>query len=221
MSQTAIVTGGASGIGRHTCLKFAEDGYNVVVADVRKDPREGGPRTHEKLKSEGREARFWGTDVRDWDAVQEMVEQVLDWYGSIDVLVNNAGVAERAPIAELPMEDARDIFRINVDGVYHGMKAVVPVMTERGDGAIVNVASGAGKTGIPGLAAYCGSKAAVIRMSEAVAAEVEHSGVTVDAVCPGRTRTAMTGFEGVPPRRVADTIHDVATDDRTGRAVDT
>ncbi|MDY6770305.1 MAG: SDR family NAD(P)-dependent oxidoreductase, partial [Candidatus Nanohaloarchaea archaeon] len=76
--NTVIVTGGSSGIGRHTCFRFADEGYNVVVADVRKDPREGGPRTHEKLKAEGYEARFWETDVRDWSEVQEVVAKTRE-----------------------------------------------------------------------------------------------------------------------------------------------
>ncbi len=219
--ETVIVTGGSSGIGRHTCFRFADDGYNVVVADVRKDPREGGPRTHEKLKSEGHEARFWETDVREWSEVQEVVAKTREWYGTVDVMVNNAGFAERALIEDLSIADARKMFRINVEGVYHGMKAVIPEMKDRGSGAIVNVASGVGKTAVPKLAAYSGSKAAVIRMTEAVAGETEGTGVTVNAVCPGRTKTAMTDFEGVPPETVADTIYEVATAAYTGEAVDT
>lgn len=221
MAQTVIVTGGSSGIGRHAAFRFAGEGYNVVVADVRKDPREGGPRTHEKLKSDGHEARYWESDVREWAEVQELVEKVKEWYGTVDVMVNNAGVAERGPVEELSVEDARTMFRVNVEGVYYGMKAVMQDMKDRGSGSIVNVASGAGKTGIPNMVAYCGSKAAVIRMTEAAARETGDSGITVNAVCPGRTQTAMTDFEGTPVETVADTIYDVATAGYSGRAVDT
>lgn len=219
-NQTVIVTGGSSGIGRTTCFAYAEQGYNVVVADVREDPREGGTPTYVQIQEDGGDAVFVETDVRDWSAVQNMVDAALDAYGQVDVLVNNAGFSERAPIDELPIEDAHRIFRINVDGVYHGMKAIVPHMKERGTGAIVNISSGAGKTGIPELAAYCGSKFAVIGMTEAVARELDGTGVTVNAVCPGRTQTAMTNFEGVPPEQVADTILDVSQANYTGRAVD-
>ncbi len=218
--HVVIVTGGASGIGRATSRLFAEQGFRVVVADVQEEPRAGGTPTHHLIREQGGDAVFVETDVRDWDAVQSMVEQSLDAYGQIDVMVNNAGVSERAPIDELPVEDAQQIFRVNVDGVYHGMKAVMPHMKERGTGAIVNVSSGAGKTGIPELAAYCGSKFAVIGMTEAVARELEGHGVTVNAVCPGRTQTAMTDFDGVPPGTVAETILDVSNADYTGQAAD-
>ncbi len=100
------------------------------------------------------------------------------------------------------------------------MKAVIPHMKNQETGTIVNISSGAGKTGIPGLAAYCGSKFAVIGMTEAVAREVNEYGITVNAVCPGRTQTAMTDFEGVPPEQVAETIYAVSNAEYTGRAVD-
>jgi len=100
------------------------------------------------------------------------------------------------------------------------MRAAIPAMKEQGEGVIVNIASGAGKTGIPDLAAYCGSKFAVIGMTEAVAREVSDHGITVNAVCPGRTKTAMTDFEGAPPQQVAETIMEVAAADFSGRAVD-
>lgn len=216
----AIVTGGSSGIGRHACFQFAEKGYDMVVADVRKDPREGGPRTHEKLKSEGHSARFWETDVREWEDVEELVEKTLDWYGSVDVMVNNAGFAERAPIEELDLEDARKIFRINVEGVYHGMRAVIPDMKEKGSGSIVNISSVSGKRGRAELAAYCGSKFAVIGMTESVAEEVKGHGIKVNAVCPGTTQTAMTSFRGGPVEKVAEKIVEVAEADYTGEAVD-
>lgn len=221
MGKTVIVTGGASGIGRATCFRFAEEGYNVVVADVQKDPREGGPRTHEKLKSDGHDARFWETDVRKWEEVQELVGKTLEWYGNVDVLVNNAGFAEMGRIEEMDLDDVYRIFRVNIDGVFHGMRAVVPHMRENGAGSIVNVSSGAGKKGVSHGSAYCGSKFAVIGTTEAVAAEVEEDGVTVNAVCPGRTATAMTGFEGVPPEQVAETVFQAGMAERTGAVFDT
>jgi len=165
-------------------------------------------------------AAFVECDVTEPDALRRAVE-MTERFGGIDVMVNNAGFAERAPIEDLSIADAQKMFRINVEGVYHGMKAVIPGMKESGSGSIMNVASGVGKTAVPQLAAYSGSKAAVIRMTEAVAQEAEGAGVTVNAVCPGRTRTAMTDFEGVPPETVADTIYEVATAAYTGEAIDT
>lgn len=220
MTETAVITGAASGIGRETAFQLAEKGYSVVIGDMRKDPREGGPRTHEKLKSDGHEARYWETDVREWEEVQELVEKAVEWYGSVDLLVNNAGYAERAPIQELEIEEARKMFRVNVEGVFHGMKAVVPYMLDQGSGSIVNISSGAGKSGVRGLSAYSGSKFAVIGMTESVASELEMEPITVNAVCPGRTKTAMTGFEGVPVEKVARKIVEVSEAAYSGRAVD-
>lgn len=220
MRKTAIVTGGSSGIGRETCFKLASKGYSVVIGDVRKDPREGGPRTHERLGADGHEARYWKTDVRDWEEVQELVEKAVEWYGSIDVLVNNAGFAEKGPIEDTSIEDARKIFRVNAEGVYHGMKAVVPHMKEEVRGSIVNVSSVAGKKPSPGHVAYSGAKHAVIGMTKSLAKELEGTEIRVNAVCPGRTATAMTGFEGTSPEKVADTILEVIESEGSGRAVD-
>lgn len=220
MTRTVVVTGGSSGIGRATCNRYAEAGYRVVIADVQQEPREGGMPTAERIQTGDGDAAFIETDVTEWDSVQALVDAVIDRYGCIDVLVNNAGVAERAPIDELAVEDAHRIFRINVDGVFHGMKAVIPHMRGRGAGSIVNVASGAGKAGMADLSAYCGSKFAVIGMTESVAKEVESDGITVNAVCPGRTATAMTDFEGDDPAHVADVIYETGQAGYTGRAVD-
>lgn len=220
--HVAIITGASSGIGRTTAQRFAEGSSMIINADVREAPRkqEGRVTTHELIHEQGGNAEFIETDVTDWDDVKNMVEDVVERHGHIDVMINNAGVAERAPIDELPIEDAHHIFRVNGDGVYHGMKAVVPYMKERGNGVIVNISSGAGRAGIPELAAYCGSKFAVIGMTEAVAKETEIHGIRVNAVCPGRTRTAMTGFTGVPVEKVVDTIMMVVDADYTGKVID-
>lgn len=223
MSEDIIViTGASSGIGRTTAEYVAERDATVVNADLRPEPREGedGTPTHQLIREQGGDATFIETNVTDWTSMKQMVDQVVEQYGRIDVFVNNAGVSERAPIDELPVADAHNIFRVNIDGVYHGMKAVIPHMKQQGEGTIINISSGAGKTGIPALAAYCGSKFAVIGMTEAVAREVKDTGITVNAVCPGRTQTAMTNFEGVPPNNVAETIWNVRNAGYTGRAVD-
>ncbi|MFB6294316.1 MAG: SDR family NAD(P)-dependent oxidoreductase, partial [Candidatus Nanohaloarchaea archaeon] len=144
----------------------------------------------------------------------------VEWYGSVDVLVNNAGVSEMARIEDMAVEAAHRVFRVNVEGVFHGMKGVIPQMKEQGEGSIVNISSGAGKTGVAQGSAYCGSKFAVIGMTEALADELADTDITVNAVCPGRTKTAMTDFEGVPPGTVAETILEVVDAGYTGRAVD-
>lgn len=217
---TVIVTGGASGIGRATCLQYADEGASIVVADRQTEPREGGTPTHEQIIEAGGDAMYVETDVTDWDSVQAMVDEVLEVYEQIDILVNNAGVAENGPVEDFSNEWWERIMRVNLDGVFYCTKAVIPHMKDHGSGSIVNISSGAGKTGFPNLAAYCASKFGVIGFTESVAKELQEHGIPVNAVCPGRTQTAMTDFEGVSPEQVAETILAVSQADYTGRAVD-
>jgi 3-oxoacyl-[acyl-carrier protein] reductase len=218
--SVTVVTGGASGIGRETCLRFADEGYRVVVADHREEPREGGTPTHEIIEEQGDDALFVETDVTDWEEVSTMVETVVETFGRIDVLVNNAGIARTAPIDELSQEDWDETMAVNLDGVFHCTKAVVPVLRENGEGAIVTISSVAGKTGYATYAAYSASKFGVIGFTEAVARDLEEDGIRVNAVCPGTTRTKMTDFEGIEPEKVAETIFEVSQRNDTGEAYD-
>ncbi|MDY6771363.1 MAG: SDR family oxidoreductase [Candidatus Nanohaloarchaea archaeon] len=215
MTQTVVVTGGASGIGRATCERYADKGFNVAVLDKQQEPREGGTPTHELVQEHGSDATFIQVDVTDRSQVRDAFQQVVDEYGSIDVLVNNAGIAETETIADMDEATFDSIMQVNVYGVFHCTQAALPHMAD--NGSIVNIASVAGKHGSAGLSAYCASKAAVIRFTDAASKELD---IPVNAVCPSRTQTAMTDFEGDPPEKVADTIYQVSQADYTGRAVD-
>ncbi len=216
MTRTVLVTGGSSGIGRETCQRFHEEGYQVAVLDRQEEPREGGTPTHQLIQQDAGTATFVQADVTDREQVDRAFEMVRARMGMIDVIVNNAGIAETAPIGEMDVETFDTIMRVNVYGVFHCTQASLEHLAE--DASIVNIASVAGKNGSPGLAAYCGSKAAVIRFSDAVATELDD--VTVNAVCPRRTKTAMTGFEGDEPSKVADVIYETSQADATGEAID-
>lgn len=216
MTRTVLVTGGSSGIGRETCQRFHEEGYQVAVLDRQEEPREGGTPTHQLIQQDGGTATFVQADVTDREKIDRALEMVRARMGMIDVLVNNAGVAETAPIGEMDVETFDDIMQVNVYGVFHCTQASLEHLAE--DASIVNIASMAGKDGSPGLAAYCGSKAAVIRFTDAVAKELDE--VTVNAVCPRRTKTAMTDFEGDDPEKVADVIYETSQAEKTGEAVD-
>ena len=159
--RTVVVTGGAKGIGKAIAERFADD----------------------RVEAGGRDM----LDVTDEDAVAAFFERV----GPVDVLVNNAGVAEGAPMARTSLESWRHHFEVNATGAFLCTRAVLPGMIERGDGRIVTVASTAGLRGARYTAAYTAAKHAAVGLMRATAAEVAGTGVTANAVCPGWVRTAM------------------------------
>jgi 3-oxoacyl-[acyl-carrier protein] reductase len=186
-SPVAIVTGGARGIGLSAAELFVRDGYDVVLADIdlaaAKEAAEG-------LATGERRALGVQTDVSQRASVDALVETVLGEFGRIDVLVNNAGIAGRAaPIHEVTEEEWDTLIAIDLKSVYLCTRAVLPHMIERGKGAIVNVASVAGKEGNPNMTPYSTAKAGVIGFTKAVAKEVATKGIRVNAVAPATAET--------------------------------
>jgi NAD(P)-dependent dehydrogenase (short-subunit alcohol dehydrogenase family) len=180
--QIALVTGAGKGIGRAIVLRLVREGYCVVINDV--DP-EGAAQTLREASRAGGKAVSHICNVGDRAAVRRMVGEVIQNFGQIDVLVNNAGIARLGLIADLSEEDWRNVFRVNVDGVFFCSQAVVPHMISRGKGGIVNMSSWNGKVGMPIFGAYCATKFAVIGLTQALAKEVAPYGIRVNAVCPG------------------------------------
>lgn len=186
--ETAVVTGGASGIGQATSRKLAELGAMVVVTDVN---RPDGEAVAEAITADGGEATFRELDVTDADAVHRVIDDVAETHG-LDVVVNNAGVGHPAALIEETSEAMRDfVLEVNVAGVWNGCHAALPHMKDQGSGAIVNVGSLASILGLPRQAAYSLSKGAVLNFTRAVAAEAGPAGVRVNAVCPGFTDTPL------------------------------
>jgi meso-butanediol dehydrogenase/(S,S)-butanediol dehydrogenase/diacetyl reductase len=180
--QVALVTGGAAGIGLAIARRLAQAGYDVAVADVDGPAAE---RAAAELRVSGRQSAAVVGDVGVRPAAIRMAEVVCDTLGGIDLLVNNAGIARLGPLADFPEADWRELFRVNVDGVFFCCQAVLPRMLARGRGNIVNIASWNGKLGAPNFGAYSATKAAVISLTQAWAREVAQFGVRVNAVCPG------------------------------------
>ena len=188
-----LVTGGAAGMGRAIAKAFADEGANVVVADINEE-RVGG--TAEELSGGGAKVSGLGVDVTDPGQVEEMVAKADDELGGIDILVNNAGVITMDKVVDITPEDWDFVMDVNGKGVFLCMRAVVPGMLERGGGNIVSVASQAGKRGYPLFAHYCASKAAVILLSKGLALEVAPT-IRVNCVCPGIVNTEMMDREYV------------------------
>ena len=190
--KTAVVTGGASGIGRSICLRLAAEGADVAVFDINAD---SAAETAGLAAEHGVEARAFGVDVSSPDSVDAAFAEVRDWRGGVDILVNSAGIIAISTVEETTSEDWRRVFAVNVDGVFHTCRAVAPAMRARGAGKIINMSSWFGKSGKPNYAAYSASKAAVMGLTQSLAMELASAGVNVNAVCPGTIfETGMRDF---------------------------
>ena len=183
--RVAIVTGGASGIGAASARRLADEGARVLIADVNV---EGGEAVAKEL---GEQAAFRRTDVCDESEVSAMVSEAVERFGRLDVLFNNAGAALGGPTPELDPQAWRDLFTLDVHSIFYGCRAAIPVMRERGGGAIVNTASISGLGGDSGMAAYNAAKGAVVNYTRALAIDHAREGIRVNAVCPGPIETPL------------------------------
>lgn len=184
--RVAIITGGASGIGEATARRLHGEGASIVAFDI--DEARGA----ELVASLGGERiAFRCVDVADGGAMADAIADVARIHGHLDMLFNNAGVGSHAATADLAEEDWRRVFAVNVDSVFHGCKAAIPVMTAQGSGAIVNTASISGLAGDYNFDAYNAAKGAVVNYTRSLGIGLARKGIRVNAVCPGPVDTPI------------------------------
>ncbi|WP_409260075.1 MULTISPECIES: SDR family NAD(P)-dependent oxidoreductase [unclassified Pseudomonas] len=187
-NKVVIVTGAAGGIGSSIAKRFASEGASVVVSDVNFEAAEV---VAQALRSEGSKAVAIGADIAQGEACRQLVSEVVEQLGRIDVLVNNAGINRRGNLLALSEDDWHASFAVNVDSMFHLCRAVLPVMMEAGAGAIVNTASQWGLHPAPGHIAYNVTKAAVASFTQNLARDYAPHNIRVNAVCPGEIHTPM------------------------------
>lgn len=208
MQKTVLITGCSSGIGRATARAFNDEGW-TVYATAR------NPADIQTLGEAGCELAT--LDVTDDEDVDRVVNRILDEEGTIDCLVNNAGYGQYGPIEDVPIETVRRQFDVNVFGPHRLTRAVLPHMRREGDGTIINISSIAGRIAHPGGGVYCGSKAALEAMSDALRSEVDDHGIDVVVVTPGPVETNFTEragrqIEDVDPSGAYDAFYDIFED---------
>ena len=203
--RVVLVTGASSGIGREACLMYAERGARVVAV-ARRLPLLRSLRR--EVEGGGGHLDYVQCDVADRKRVEWAASDVLDRMGCPDILVNNAGIIRVGPVMRMGTDAIHDIMETNYFGMVHMTKAFLPHMIKRGSGHIVNVASLAASFGLPGIAAYCASKSAMLGFSEGLRHELAGSGIGVTVVSPIMVRTEFADIRGyaLEPRRVAGAI---------------
>ncbi|MDE2846075.1 MAG: 3-oxoacyl-[acyl-carrier-protein] reductase [Gemmatimonadota bacterium] len=187
--KVTIVTGGAQGIGSAVAERFAAEGARIILSS-----RDGtkAQEAADTLNRKGGDARGVSLSIDDRDSVKNLVDSVVEDYGSIDVLINNAATVRDTLLMRMKQDDWDEVIHVNLGGVFVCTQAVIRQMMRQRNGRIINMTSIVGLTGNPGQANYAASKAGIIGFTKSVAKEVGSRGITVNAIAPGYIETAMT-----------------------------
>jgi len=187
-NKVAIITGGASGIGKATSLKFAEEGATVIIWDINK---EKCTETLNQLKSKEYVAEAYVLDTTDANEIEKVANIVVSTYGRIDILINNAGITRDATLKKMTSKEWQQVIDVNLTGVFNCTKAISPYMIENNYGRIINTSSVVGLYGNFGQTNYATSKAGLIGFTKSLAKELGKYNITVNAVAPGFIETDM------------------------------
>jgi 3-oxoacyl-[acyl-carrier protein] reductase len=192
--RTAVITGGAQGIGFSIAERFVAEGARVVLGDLDGDATDAAAQ-----KLGGADvARAVRCDVTKADDVEALVNAAVTEFGSLDVMVNNAGITRDATMRKMTEDQFDQVIAVHLKGTWNGTRLAAGIMRENGGGAIINISSISGKVGLMGQTNYSAAKAGVVGMTKAAAKEVAHLGVRINAIQPGLIRSAMT--EGMPQK---------------------
>ncbi len=205
--KIVIVTGSSDGIGAKTALAFAKEGAHVVVTYCTQEKK--GKKVFNECKKLT-ECMFLHLDVRDDSSIKNCVEETIDKFGAIDILVNNAGVIQWKDTMKQSLKEIDEQVDVNLTGLIHMTKAILPYFQGQDDGIVINVASEAGKTAYGELSVYSATKFGVRGFTQGMAEEYNKNKIRFYSVNPGLTKTKMTNYSGVEPEFVADIIVNTA-----------
>jgi len=212
--QTVLVTGGSKGIGRAICLALAMEGANIIIAARNESKIK---EIVDKLKKMGCKALAIQADVRNEEDVRHLISRTVDEYGRLDILINNAGVANKKRLEEITLEEYNEIMDTNLKGVFLCTKYAIPHIRNSENGKIINISSGAGLHGIPEFSVYCASKFGVNGITESIASELEGE-IKVYSICPGGVGTDMyrsiyTKRPALKPEHIAEKVLELVSPD--------
>jgi len=192
--RIAVITGGAQGLGYAIAQRFIAEGARVMLGDLNIDATRAAA---EKLGGSG-VVRAFACDVTSGAAVDDLVASAVEEFGSLDVMVNNAGITRDATLRKMTEQQFDEVISVHLKGTWNGTRSAAAIMRERGSGAIINMSSISGKVGFVGQTNYSAAKAGIVGLTKAAAKELAHLGVRVNAIAPGLIRSAMT--EAMPQR---------------------
>lgn len=186
--KNVIVTGGSMGLGKAICEEFAIAHANIVIADIN---IEEANKTKEELSKYGTQILTFKLDVTNYEEFVLLVKDVNEKLGSIDILINNAGICKSAPLIDMSLNDCNTMVNVNLNGTIYGCKAVLPIMVNQKHGKIVNMSSMAAKLGNPNSAVYASTKAGILELTASLAREYAPHNININCVLPGIIRTPL------------------------------
>ncbi|MCI8344815.1 MAG: 3-oxoacyl-[acyl-carrier-protein] reductase [Clostridia bacterium] len=190
MKKTALITGATRGIGKQIAITLAQAGYDIAI-NYRKENEEL-KNTKQEIEQTGAKCLTLQGDVSNYEDCEKIAKQIIEEYGKIDVLVNNAGITKDTLLMRMKKEDFEDVINVNLVGTFNMTKNIIPYMTKNRTGRIINISSVVGISGNAGQANYAASKAGIIGFTKSLAKEVGSRNILVNSIAPGFIQTAMT-----------------------------